>query len=250
MIFWKLFFHHPRGIYLYEIITIAMNGCKYRHIYCNFSFKSQALVMSYLSVADLGISEPGCRSRGDRCLGSGDCFDAPSYIRYMFFVVRSSREYDTSCTCWLQLKNMHLKFTKTHPPYTKKKSSKGRAPSWIRLCLYTIDFVEIGYHYTFICEDAAFIALSLMVIKQHVMLNATTVTRGIWQEFISEFQWYSHLFVVCKCLIYTDLCPFWLLFEYTRARQMPFNCSRPSLPLSNLFKMKISIALHFCNKEK
>ena len=24
----------------------------------------------------------------------------------------------------------------------------------------------------------------------------------------------------------------------------------PSLPLSNLFKMKISIALHFCNKEK
>ena len=36
------------------------------------------------SVVDLGVSEPGARSRPGRILGV-DCFDAPSRIPYVFF---------------------------------------------------------------------------------------------------------------------------------------------------------------------
>ena len=43
------------------------------------------------TVADPGISEPGARSRAVEFLGSGNCFDAPSNIPYVF-VVKAENE--------------------------------------------------------------------------------------------------------------------------------------------------------------
>ena len=134
---------------------------------------------------------------------------------------------------WLLLKNMHvkhLKFTKTPPP--PKKNQAGGAS--FKVCMYTFVFVEISL-YTSNWEDAAFSAL--MVTSQHVMLNATTVTRDIWQEVISEFQWYSHLFVEHKCHILYRLASV-LVLTWTPTRKVNALPTAPSLPLSNLFKMK------------
>ena len=97
-------------------------------------------------------------------LGFGDCFDAPSYIPYIFLQWDRVENmiHIINIACWLQLKKMHLKFTTTHPPHTQKIKQGGAGPSWIRLCLYTIDFVEIRYNYNLACEDVAFSALMVI----------------------------------------------------------------------------------------
>ena len=120
--FYKLFSHFPQCFYSYEIITIPMNGCKFRHIYCIYSFRSQAKVISYLSVADPGISEPG---GAVEFFGSGDCF--MHLHKYpVCFVVRSSRAYDTNCThCMLTTIKVYasyaFKIQKNNPPPNKIK---------------------------------------------------------------------------------------------------------------------------------
>ena len=57
---------------------------------------------------------------------------------------------------------MHIKFVTPPLPPREKIKQGGTRPvrrSWNHLCLYTIDFVEIRYHYTLNCEDAAFSTL-------------------------------------------------------------------------------------------
>ena len=60
------------------------------------------------------------------------------------------------------IKENAFKIHNNTPTPHKKIKQGGVGPSWIRLCLYTIDFVEIRYHYTLTCEDAAFSALMVI----------------------------------------------------------------------------------------
>ena len=61
------------------------------------------------------------------------------------------------------IKEYAFKIHKNTPtPHTQKIKQGGARQSWIRLCLYTIDFLEIIYHYTLNCEDAAFTALIII----------------------------------------------------------------------------------------
>ena len=56
---------------------------------------------------------------------------------------------------------MHLKFTSSLKKI-KQTGARLMRRSFIRLCLYTIDFVEIRFHYILICEVAAFSALMVI----------------------------------------------------------------------------------------
>ena len=50
-----------------------------------------------------GVCNPG----GVEFLGSGHCFDAPSYILYLFVVNVENKIHMVNITCWLQLKYKH-----------------------------------------------------------------------------------------------------------------------------------------------
>ena len=53
------------------------------------------------------MRERGCNPGEVEFLGSGDCFDAPSYILYLFVVNVENKIHMVNITCWLQLKYKH-----------------------------------------------------------------------------------------------------------------------------------------------
>ena len=153
--FEKLFFHHPRGFYSYEIITIT------------YLLHLQLQTSSFGDIVPLSGGSRNfrtvlARSWRDRILGVWGLFWCPFVHTLYVLVVSSSREYDTYCTlCMLTTIKEYVFKIHKNTPTPQKKSSKGASIPPDRLCLYTIDFVEIHvrYHYTLNCEDAAFSAL-------------------------------------------------------------------------------------------